>query len=358
MTEGWTMKRFHLVGAAAMGMTFLAGTASAQDYGSYVPADGNGPGAPQAVAAAVVTRIASVTNAAPTEVRIAELGGGSAFSPLALASAGTSSGNKGFGSSSGVAGQGAKRRVGIWINGAYSDINYSEPGLRTDGDTKSVGIGIDYLVTDNIVIGVSATYEDTDLKLKDALGKFERDGWTVAPYVAFKLGQYFVLSGTVGFSWLDNDVSTGAGGTGSYDTDRWYASAMLNFNYPVGQWRLGASVGYLYIDEEDDSYTTSGGAAMASDSRNIGQGRAGVSIGYNFGGITPYLMGRLEHEFETTDTVFVGTRAVKPDKTGFVLGGGLAFNYGAFSGGLQLTSTAGRDNLDVYTVSGTVRVTF
>lgn len=353
------MKRFQLVGAAALGMVVLAGTASAQGYGgNYVAPSGNSATAPGAVLDSVVSRVTATTTGAVTDARMGEISGGSVFSPLGLASAGTSVGNKGFGSSTGVAGQGAKRRVGIWINGAYSDIDYNEPGLRTDGDTKSVGLGIDYLVTDNIIVGIGATYEDTDLKLQDAFGKFERDGWTVSPYVAFRLGQYFTLTGTVGFSWLNADVSTGAGGTGSFDSDRWYASAMLNFNYPVGQWRLGASVGYLYIDEEDDGYTTSNGTVIAKDTRNIGQGRAGVSVGYNFGGITPYLMGRVEHEFETTDTVFVGTRAVKPDRTGFVVGAGLAFNYGAFSGGLQLTSTEGRENLDVYTISGTVRVTF
>ena len=52
--------------------------------------------------------------------------------------------------------------------------------------TRSAGLGFDYLVTDNIVVGLAATYETTDIKMQSALGKFDRDGWTVGPYVAIR----------------------------------------------------------------------------------------------------------------------------------------------------------------------------
>lgn len=351
--------------AVVLGMALLTRPALAQyDYGRELPSDGNGPGASAVASNLVVTRIATVTNAAPTESRISQLASNSAFSPLAVAQVGTSVGNKGFGQSTGLAGQGGQRRYGLWLNGAYSDIDYDKSNLKFDGDSYSVGFGFDYLVIDNVIIGISAAYENTDLKLQSALGKFDRDGWTVGPYVAVRLGQYFTLSGTLGFSWLDADASTGAGGTEKYDTDRWYASGNLGFNYPVGQWRLGASVGYLYIDEEDDAHTTSLGFAVSKQSRNIGQGRVGASVGYDFGGITPYVMGRLEHEFESPNGVNltngggITTQSTKPDRTGFVVGLGVNFNYGALSGGLLATSQEGRDSLDVYTLSANIRMAF
>lgn len=354
-----------VAGAVVLGVALLARPALAQyDYGTELPSDGNGPGASAVVSGLAITRLSSMTTSEPIETRLEQLAGNRAFSPLAVAKGGASAGNAGFGESSGLAGQGGKRRWGLWLNGAYSDIDYDKTNLKFDGDTYSVGFGLDYLVLDNVVVGVSAAYENTDLKLQSALGKFDRDGWTVGPYVAIRLGQYFTLSGALGFSWLDADSSTGAGGTEKYDTDRWYATTNLGFHYPVGQWRLGASVGYLYIDEEDDAHTTSLGFSVGRQNRTIGQGRVGASVGYDFGGITPYVMSRLEHEFETTNTINltngggITTQSVKPDRTGFVVGLGVNFNYGALSGGLLATSQEARDSLDVYTFTANIRMAF
>jgi hypothetical protein len=354
-----------VAGAVVLGVALLARPALAQyDYGKELPSDGNGPGASAVMSNLAVTRVGTETNAAPTESRISQLAGYGTSSSLSVAKVGASAGNAGFGQSSGLAGQGGQRRFGLWLNGAYSDIDYSKSNLKFDGDSYSVGFGLDYLVIDNVVIGISAAYENTDLKLKSANGHFDRDGWTVGPYVAVRLGQYFTLSGALGFSWLDADSSTSVGGRESYDTDRWYGAANLGFNYPIGQWRLGATVGYLHIDEEDDAHTTSNGFAVAKQKRKIDQGRAGAQIGYDFGGITPYVMGRLEHEFNSPSGVnLVGgggvvTQSVKPDRTGFVVGIGVNFNYGALSGGLLATSQEGRDSLDVYTLSANIRMAF
>lgn len=355
-----------VAGAVVLGIALLARPAWAQsfDYGTELPTDGNGPGASAVMSNLAVTRIGTETNAAPTESRISQLAGFGTSSSLSIARAGTSAGNNGFSESSGLAGQGGQRRYGLWLNGAYSDIDYDKTNLQFDGDSYSVGFGFDYLIIDNVVIGIAAAYENTDLKLKSALGNFDRDGWTIGPYVAIRLGQYFVLSGALGFSWLDADASTGAGGTEKYDTDRWYAATNLGFNYPVGQWRLGANVGYLYIDEEDDAHTTSLGFAVGRQNRTIAQGRVGAQVGYDFGGITPYLMGRLEHEFESpngvslTNGLGVVTQNTKPDRTGFVVGLGVNFNYGALSGGLLATSQEARDSLDVYTLSANIRMAF
>jgi hypothetical protein len=367
--KGWIMTRFQFgipVGALVLGMGLFAQPAMAQsfNYGTELPTDGNGPGAPAVMSNLAVTRIGTETNAAPTESRISQLAGFGTSSSLAVAKVGTSLGNAGFGESSGLAGQGGQRRFGLWLNGAYSDIDYDKTNLKFDGDSYSVGFGFDYLVIENVVIGIAAAYENTDLKLKSALGDFDRDGWTIGPYVAIRLGDHFVLSSALGFSWLEADASTGAGGSEKYDTDRWYATTNLAFNYPVGNWRLGANVGYLYIDEEDDAHTTGSGASVGQQNRTIGQGRVGAQVGYDFGGIVPYAMGRLEHEFESPDGVSltnglgVVSQTTKPDRTGFVVGLGVNFYYGALSGGLLATSQEGRDSLDVYTLSANIRMAF
>ena len=351
-------------GALVLGLGLIAQPALAQsNYGTELTSDGNGPGASAVMSNLAVTRIGTETNAAPTDSRLSQLSGSGGLSSLGINKIGTSVGNAGFGSGSHVAGQGAQRRYGLWLNGAYSDIDYDKTNLKFDGDSYSVGFGFDYLITDNIVIGISAAYENTDLDLTSANGHFDRDGWTIGPYVAFRLGDYFTLSAALGFSWLEADSSTSLGGSEKYDTDRWFQMTNLAFNYPIGNWRLGANVGYLYIDEQDDAHSTGNGFSVGKQNRNIFQGRVGAQAGYDFGGIVPYVMGRLEHEFETTDTVNliaggVTTQSTKPDRTGFTVGLGVNFYYGALSGGLLATSQEARDSLDVYTLSANIRRAF
>ena len=115
----------------------------------------------------------------------------------------------------------------------------------------------------------------------------------------------------------------------------------------------------MYIKEESDGFTESNGTVVASNEVSIGQGRASARVGYNFGKVQPYLGVRLENEFWAPSDAIINGQLVENDTFGVVVTGGLDFALSdAVSGGLSISSHQDRENLDLYTVSGRIRVAF
>ncbi|MBT5107129.1 MAG: autotransporter outer membrane beta-barrel domain-containing protein [Rhodospirillaceae bacterium] len=258
---------------------------------------------------------------------------------------------------------GAKeKKMGVWILGAYSDIENDNVNTAFDGDIVNVVGGVDYRFTNKIIGGVAVSFEKTDLDTTFNLGTFEQDGVGVMPYVAFILNKNISADLNVGYTDLDIDTtrtSAGAISTASYSGDRTTAGANLNFNKAVKKWSLGASVGFLYIKEETDAFTESNGTAVAANEISIGQGRASGRLGYNMGKVQPYVNVRYENEFWAPSDATINGTLVETDTSGFVITGGLDFTLSdKVSGGVAFSSYQERDDLDLYSISGRVRVAF
>ena len=229
-------------------------------------------------------------------------------------------------------------------------------------DLGNVVGGVDYRFTSKIIGGVAVSFEKTDLDTTFNLGTFEIDGVGVMPYVAFILNNNISLDASVGYTDLDFDTTRTSGGaisTASYDGDRTTAGANLNFSKNVKKLSLSGSVGFLYIKEEHDGFTESNGTVVAASDVSIGQGRASARVGYNLGKVQPFVAVRYEHEFwAPSDSIINGT-LVETDTDGLVISGGLNFALSdAVSGGLTVSSHQARDDLDLYSISGRIRVAF
>lgn len=234
------------------------------------------------------------------------------------------------------------KRFGAWSSGNGTTQRSVEPGLGSDQRMVSIGAGLDYRITDDIVFGLGIIHDDTDLQRADFVGRVQRDGWTLAPYLAWSLGPHVTLSATAGWAALDNEQFSVIAGKGQYDTHAWHVGAGIGFNYPLGDWRFGAAVRYLHVHERDEAYSFSDGTQLASSKRTIAQGRAMVTIGYDFGGFTPFLTGGIEHEFKTLQSFAVAATGLTPDRDGFIVGGGFNFALSPFRGSLRYLSEEGR----------------
>ena len=256
-----------------------------------------------------------------------------------------------------------EKKAGVWILGSFSNIENDNVNTAFDGDIVNVVGGVDYRFTDRFIAGIAVSFEQTDLDTTFNLGTFDIDGIGVMPYAAFVLNDKFSIDASVGFTQLDFDttrtLAVGGTATGSYEGDRFTSGVNLNYNNAIKNWRVGASVGFLYIKEESDAFTEVGGLAVAENTVSIGQGRASARVGYNFGKIQPYLAVRLENEFWAPSDAIINGTLVENDTSGVVVTGGLDFALSdAVSGGLSVSSQQDRDNLDLYTVSGRIRVAF
>ena len=334
----------------------MAGAASAQTAQTY---------GPELAERAGLTREMVTQSTATVQNGINRLSG-SALTSGRLAS--FSAGNTGYSAST------ARQRLGIWMNGSYSKIDNDSSQLRTDGNFGTMAFGLDYLVVDGVVIGLAGMYEKGNFNTKYNVGKFDSTGWTIAPYAAFNVMRYLTLSAQVGYTALNKDYDRQSGAIrASYDAHRLYGLGRLALNYPSGNWRFGADLSYLAMNESSDDITESNGARVRGNDIDVNQLSFGVKVGYAFrpehlGTLTPYMLARIEHDFSADSVTVPSFNAVgqptgiagvvSSDATGFVLGGGLDLDFGNFLGGLEGTTLLGKDDIKNHTFMGNMKYRF
>jgi len=265
-------------------------------------------------------------------------------------------GNRGQSAGSG------EKKVGVWVLGSYSDIENDFVNTKYDGDIAAFVGGADYRLTDMIVAGAALSYEDVDIDTTFNNGTIETTGIGIAPYAVFKLNNRITADINGSYTTLETDTTrTNGAVTGSFDGSRYTAGGNLNIGHSINKVFMSGSVGFLYIKETQDSYTESNGTFVPENDISIGQGRVSGTVGYDFGKFQPFLTAQLEHEFWAPSAAVLGGGLLSPseDTTGYVLGGGINFDISdSISGTIAANSTEGREDIQLYSVSGRVRVRF
>lgn len=315
------------------------------------------------VVAPVVTEVATTTNLANITRGISRLAPGGGGGGLGVSTPGSPQ-TSFLEGQQGMAAGGGEGKIGVWINSGWSDIENDLSSTAMDGDVFSVFGGADYMVTDRLFLGVSAGWETSDIDTTFNRGTIESDGFTIAPYALFVINNWLTFDASAGYSWLNYDTTrTNLAGTlvnGSFDSNRWFASANLTGYYSVNNWNLSGSVGYLYTKEEQDSFTESDGTLNRDQTVKLGQINVGATVGYSLGKMEPYVTATYQIDTTRTDIV-VGTNQAQPanDETGFILGGGVRFSLSdRVSGALEATTEEGREDVSSTTVNGTIRIRF
>ena len=104
------------------------------------------------------------------------------------------------------------------------------------------------------------------------------------PYLGWKLSDhlYFDTRGAWGTSTNDIALQDAASGsrTGSFDTQRWLATAALTGNYQYGPLRITPQIELAYGSENSDAYRNSLGQMVDQANAMIGRLSAGPEFGY------------------------------------------------------------------------------
>ncbi len=336
-----------VAGFALLGLVWAGGAANAQTYDEVGSSK---------VATTTVTRVTATTVASTLSSHLDALGG-SFFTP----GGGANTARADY-LMTGKAAAMNPHGFGLWINGGYTNLDFSGANSAFNGDVVNGMVGVDYRINDAITLGVAGGYENTDIDTSFNLGTLKTDGYSVTPYVAVRLGRHFSINASGSYAWLSTDMTRTSGAIqGSYDSTRWMGSVNLLSNWASGKWRFGTLLGYLYIHQDDDAYTETGAAgagAVGSATTKIGQGRVGGSIGYDLGKVETYINGRYEYDF-TSDGPTLPAGTGTTGRSGFRLAAGLRFALAPnVSGNLEGSTVQGRDNLDEYGVNGTIRFMF
>jgi len=258
----------------------------------------------------------------------------------------------------------ADKPFGVWIQGGYSSLDNGQTGASADGDIINTLVGFDYKLNDRLVIGVAGMYEtiDIDTGTLSGRGNLSNDGFGIAPYLGFQLTDQWNASLSGAYSWLSYDAKRSNNSiSGSFDATRWLLNASLDGSYASGNFRLLPQVGVLYLEEKQDGYRDSSGALNESNTIKLGRLYAGGKVGYAFGTFMPYVKLIGEYDFEHPDAVAIGNGTfTNADDFGGKIGLGVNFfSAGPLSGNVEGSyDSLGRSDLDVWSISGRVRMRF
>jgi outer membrane autotransporter protein len=179
----------------------------------------------------------------------------------------------------------------VWVEGHIARYNDDLGGVNRDGDFSILYVGADYVIAPGVLIGALVQVDDTDETIDDPSlkGNIDGTGWMAGPYIGLRLADnlYFDARAAWGQSDNDIDLTDAALGrrTGSFDTDRWLASATLTGNEYYGAWRFTPQVSVAYGEEDYGTYSTSLNQTVSGGGASIGRVTGTMEIGYRFDGL-------------------------------------------------------------------------
>ncbi len=224
------------------------------------------------------------------------------------------------------AGEGQSRDglgLGFWVNGTYGLIGNTSSSSKYDGQTALVMGGVDYVLTDRIVVGVGFGIEGAYMKTKfyGTKGDAGNVGLTIAPYLSIALMENLIFDMVGSVSMLNK----GSTATAYNDAVRWMLSPNLTYYHLLNNWKFSGTLGLMYAREVGYHYTNSsnlwlvstpkakdwvlGGKPAAFETCEL---RAGGRVGYIFSFMEPYL--GLAYLYDVAET------QVDPDEVEGVIG--------------------------------------
>lgn len=260
----------------------------------------------------------------------------------------------------------APERWGIWANVGNSWLSGDQANADFRGTLQTMIVGIDKLVTDNLLVGTALGYEHADIRLKFNNGKFKANNLAIAPYAAYVINDVFSIDATGGYSWLNYDFERNNNTiTGDTTGSRWFGVANLSANTTAGAWQLGSSLGYLYMRETNEAYRESNGTLVNDSTVHLGQARANFRAGYplqaNWGSYTPYALVRFEYDVDRSPPSILDTGGTKAYDSRFGTTFGFGVNLVAGNGhflSLEASTLQFREDLSNYSIVGSYRYRF
>lgn len=295
---------------------------------------------------------------------------------------------------------------GVFVNGSYGtgdmDGTSREPGF--DFDAWSLVSGVDYRLTDQLILGFAASYAVTDSSLDNSGGDVDLDGFGGTLYGTYYVGEFYVdfLAGLATKDYdternLRYSVPSQTGGTttvdqtftGSTDASDVTFGVGAGYNLLFGGLTLTPFAQLTYLQSDIDGYTE----RLQGSNTNAGFGlnltvddqeieSLASTLGVQFaraintprGVLTPYLRMDWEHEYEDDSNITAHFAEVSgnfaalntiviptddPDSDFFNLGAGLsAVLPGGFQCFLDYATILGYEDLTLHRVVAGLRWEF
>ena len=144
----------------------------------------------------------------------------------------------------------------IWIDGRFFWYDGSgDDGAHSNGFLGEGGV--DYLLSDNLLVGVSLRYDDGKSDSSGSDGSLDTVGWMAGPYAVLALGDTLQIDAKVMWGMSSNDISVDANGTsfdGNYDTTRALVDGGIRGLIQLDRLTIEPSARASYYSESSDSF--------------------------------------------------------------------------------------------------------
>lgn len=265
----------------------------------------------------------------------------------------------------GKSGGGFGDRLGVWANASYGSVNNTKVtpvDTRFKGDVWAINVGVDYLVSDQVLLGVAAGYAKADIDLKFNNGTYDEDVYSVSPYVLFILNKHISISGVAGYMWSDIEQTQNFNaGRGSTDASSWFVNGNIALRHEIVNNLYGTiRAGYLYSSRNVDAMRFSDNTTVGEIDVETSQFKAGIELAYSITVPEGYTHANTVQPYAYTDYLYDTVDEVNGDSDAYRVGAGfrIASWDNTVSGSLEGNTDLGRDDIEIYGVTGTIRFKF
>ncbi len=170
-----------------------------------------------------------------------------------------------------------QHRFDIWAEGTLARFDAA-------GGEGYFGIfhgGADYLVTPDILLGISVQVDVIDMEFAGSAGAYGV-GFMVGPYATIRLANQFYFDGRAAWGRSYNDISPFGTYTDSFGAERWLVTGALIGDFDVADLNVRPELRLSYFRERSESYVDSLAVTIPSVSVATGTLEFGPTISKSF----------------------------------------------------------------------------
>lgn len=193
--------------------------------------------------------------------------------------------------------------------------------------------GVDYRVTDNVILGVALSYTRSSADINFNLGETTSHSFGISAYGTYYVGAFY-LDGHAGFEWNEYKTereiayaTVSREATGKPSGQQYTGNVGAGYDFRVGPATLTPYARAEYVHLDIDSFTETGaiGLNLFIDRQSVDSlqtalgGRAAYTINTPFGVLAPQVSVEWRHEFLNDSRSVTAKYAVDPFNTFFVI---------------------------------------
>lgn len=210
----------------------------------------------------------------------------------------------------------------LWLEGTFALLVDQGP----KGRFGVVALGLDYRVTDALLIGTFAQFDTMTRQWSSDTSSMATLGWTAGGYATARIADSLYLDFLGGGGSSVNAIGPFGATTDRFDAASWLLSASLLGKWELRNWTFSPRVQVNYIDQTTQPYIDSAGNAVPQSQQGSGQIAIGPGISYRL----------------TTESKLRVTTGIRFDTTTDILGAGELGNLrGRLEGKVEVKLPAG-----------------